>query len=303
MTGVITTGNHPKALWPGMRKFFGRSYGEHPMEWSQIFEEVESEKAYEEDQELTGFGYAPVKNQGSAISYDSESAGYTKRYTHIVYGLGYIVTREEKDDNLYAEVSKKRIKALAFALRQTEETIAANILNRGFNSSYTGGDAKELLATDHPSLSGSQSNELAVAADLSEASIEDLCIQIMNAQNSRGMKISIMPRKLIIPTALAFDAHRIIKSNLQSGTANNDVNALRSMQVFPDGIAINHYLTDTDAWFIQTNAPNGLTRMTRRKTEFGNDSDFDTENAKAKATMRFSVGWTDWRALYGSPGA
>lgn len=303
MTGVITTGNHPKALWPGMRKFFGRSYAEHPMEWSQIFEEVESEKAYEEDQELTGFSYAPVKAQGGSVSYQSESAGYTKRYTHVVYGSGYIVTREEKDDNLYTEVSKKRIKALAFALRQTEETIAANILNRAFNSSYTGGDAKELCATDHPSLSGSQSNELAVAADMSEGAIEDLGIQIMNAQNSIGMKIAVMSKRLIIPTALAFEAQRIVKSQLQSGTANNDVNAIRQMNLFPDGISVNHYLTDTDAWFVQTNVPNGLVRMTRRKTEFGNDSDFDTENAKAKATMRFAVGWTDWRGLFGSPGA
>lgn len=303
MTGVITTGTVPKALWPGMHAFWGRDYKEHPMEWKQIFDEEQSSKAYEEDQEVTGFGYAPVKSQGQAIEYDSESAGPTKRYTHVVYGMGFIVTREEMDDNLYVKVSKRRTKALAFSMRQTEETVAANILNRAFNSSYTGGDGKEFLATDHPTLNGTQSNELATAADLSEASIEDLAIQIMDTRNSRGLKISVMPRKLIIPTALAFDAERIVKSARQSGTANNDVNAIRNMGLFPEGIVINHYLTDPDAWFVQTNVPNGLLRFTRRATEFGKDSDFDTENVKAKATCRFSVGWSDWRALFGSPGA
>lgn len=303
MAGVITTGNHPKALWPGMRKFWGRTYSEHPMEWKQIFEEKSSEKAYEEDTEVTGFGLAPVKTEAAAISYDSESQGVTKRYTHVVYGLGYIVSKEEMEDNLYEEVSKKRIKALAFSVRQTEEIVGANVLNRAFNSSYIGGDSKEMIATDHPTLSGSQSNELTTAADLSEASIEDLCIQIMNAKNSRGLNISVMPRKLIVPPNEAFNAERILKSASQSGTANNDVNAIKSMGIFPDGSAVNHYLTDTDAFFILTNCPDGLMRFNRRATAFTNDSDFDTENAKAKATVRFSVGWTDWRGIFGTPGA
>ncbi len=303
MAGVITTGNHPKALWPGMRKFWGRQYSEHPMEWKQIFEDKTSDKAYEEDSEVTGFGLAPVKNEAAAISFDSESQGPTKRYTHVVYGLGYIVSQEEMEDNLYEEVSKKRIKALAFSIRQTEEIVAANVLNRAFNSSYTGADGKEMLATDHVTLSGSQSNELATAADLSEASIEDLCIQIMNAQNSRGLRISLMPKKLVVSPSEAFNAERILKSALQAGTANNDVNAIKSMGIFPGGAAVNHYLTDADAFFIQTNCPDGLMRFTRRATAFGNDSDFDTGNAKAKATVRFAVGWTDWRGMFGSAGA
>ena len=303
MAGVITTGTIPKALWPGMHAFWGRFYKEHTPEWRDVFEEEKSSKAYEEDQEVTGFGLAPTKGQGQAIQFDSETGGTATRYTHIVYGLGFIVTREEMDDNQYVAVSKRRTRALAFSMRQTEETVGANVLNRAFNSSYVGGDGKELLATDHPTANGTQSNELAVAADLSEASIEDLAIQIMDARNSRGLKISVMPRKLIIPTALAFDAERIIKSAKQSGTANNDVNAIKNMGIFPDGIAINHYLTDSDAWFVKTNVPNGLIRFTRRATEFGKDSDFDTENVKAKATMRFSQGWSDWRTLYGSPGA
>ena len=303
MAGVITTGTIPKALWPGMHAFWGRDYEQHPQEWKELFSEEKSEKAYEEDQEVTGFGYAPVKNQGEAISYDSETGGPSNRYTHVVYGLGFIVTKEEMDDNLYVKVSGRRTRALAFSMRQTEETVAANVFNRAFNSSYTGGDGKELLATDHPTVNGTQSNELTTAADLSEASIEDLGIQIMEAKNSRGLRISIMPKALIIPPSLAFDATRIVKSSQQSGTANNDVNAIRTMGLFPDGIVINHYLTDSDAWFIKTNVPNGLTRFTRRGTSFGKDGDFDTDNVKAKATMRFSVGWSDWRCLFGSPGA
>lgn len=303
MAGVITTGNHPKALWPGMRKFWGREYSELPMEWSQIFDQESSEKAYEEDTEVTGFGLAPVKAQAGAVSYDSESQGPTKRYTHIVYGLGYIVTREELDDNLYEIVSKRRIKALAFSLRQTEEIVAANILNRAFNTSYTGGDAKAMIVSDHPTVNGTQSNVLTTAADLSEASIEDLTIQMMNATNSRGLRIAVKPKKLIVSPSEAFNAERILKSQLQSGTANNDVNAIKNMGLFPEGAMVNHYLTDTDAWFVKTNVPNGLMRFNRRGTEFKQDNDFDTENAKAKATVRFAVGWTDWRGIFGTPGA
>ncbi len=303
MAGVITTGNHPKALWPGMRAFWGRQYSEHPVEWKQIFEDASSEKAYEEDAEVTGFGLATVKNQGAAVSYDSESQGPTKRYTHVTYGLGYIVTREELEDNLYEVVSKRRIKALAFSIRQTEEIIAANVLNRAFNSSYTGGDGKEMCATDHPTLNGSQSNELATPADLSEGAIEDLCIQVMQTKNSRGLSVALMPRKLIVHPSEAFNAERIVKSTLQSGTANNDLNAIKAMGVLPDGIVVNHYLTNADDWWIKTNCPNGLMRFSRRAVEFRQDNDFDTDNAKAKSSLRFSVGWTDWRSIFGSAGA
>jgi hypothetical protein len=307
MAGVITTGNHPKALWPGMRAFWGRQYSEHPVEWKKIFEEKGSEKNYEEDTEVTGFGLATVKDQAASVSYDSESQGPTKRYTHVTYGLGYIVTREELEDNLYEVVSKRRIQALAFSVRQTEEIVAANIFNRAFNTSYTGADAKNMVAVDHPTVSGTQSNRLggstAADADLSEAAIEDLCIQIMQAQNSRGHRIQLMPRLLLVSPSEAFNAERILKSSLQSGTGNNDINAIKSMGLFPEGAAVNHYLSDPDAWFIKTNAPNGTMRFNRRSTEFKQDNDFDTENAKAKSTLRFSVGWTDWRGWYGSQGA
>lgn len=303
MAGVITTGNHPKALWPGMHKFWGREYGKHSMEWEAIFDKSTSKKNYEEDTEVTGFGIAPVKPQGEAVSYDSESQGPTTRYTHVVYGLGYIVTREEKEDNLYVEVSKKRIGALAFSMATTKNVTGANILNRGFTSTFAGGDGKELFATDHPTLSGDQSNELSTATDLAEASIEDLCIQIAKAKNSRGLEIAIRPECLVVPPDLEFEAHRILKSTLQSGTANNDTNALRSMGMFPKGVKVNHYLTDADAWFVKTNCPAGLTMFQRRALEFTRDNDFDTENAKAKSTERYIFGWTDWRGAFASPGA
>lgn len=303
MAGVITTGNHPKALWPGIRAWWGRNYKEHEMEWKEIFETSDSDKAYEEDVELTGFGLANVKLQAEAIQFDAETQGTVKRYTHVVYGLGYIVTREELEDNKYEIVSKRRSKALAFSLRQTEEIVGANILNRAFNTSYTGADGKAMIVSDHTSLAGSQSNVLTTAADLSEASIEDMTIQVMQATNSRGLKIAIMPRKLIVCPNDAFNAERIVKTTKTLGTNNNDINAVRSMGVLPDGYAVNHYLTDTDAWFIKTDCPNGLMRFNRRAAEFKQDNDFDTENAKAKTSIRFAVGWTDWRGIYGSPGA
>lgn len=303
MAGIITSGNHPKALWPGVKRWWGRSYNEHPMEWKDLFDTESSDKQYEEDVELTGFGLAPVKSEGASVSYDSETQGAVKRYTHVVYGLGWICTREEFDDNLYAEVSKKRTKALAFSMAQTEEIVCANVYNRAFNSAFVGGDGKEMCATDHPSMSGSQSNELAVAADLSEAALEDMLIQIAQVKNTRGLNIAVIGQKLIIPPALQFEAARILKSTLQNDTSNNAVNAIKAMGLLPKGMAVNHYLTDSDAWFVRTNAPAGLTRYNRRAVEFTNDSDFDTENRKAKATMRFSVGWTDWRQIFGCPGA
>jgi hypothetical protein len=286
-----------------MHAFFGRTYKEKPLQWTEIFDQEKSSKNYEEDTLVTGFGLAPVKEQGASVSYDTETQGYTKRYTHVVYGLGYIVTREENEDNLYEVVSKKRIKGLAFSHRQSEEVVHANILNRAFNSSYTGGDAKELCATDHPTLSGNQQNELTTAADFSEASLEDLLILIRQAKNDRGLRIALMPRKLIVPNNLMFEAQRVLKSELQSGSANNDINAVRSMGLLPEGYVVNDYLTDTDAWFVKTDCPNGLMHFTRRAMEFGQDNDFDTENMKAKATSRYSTGWTDFRGLYGSPGA
>jgi hypothetical protein len=299
---VITTGSHPKALWPGVYAWFGAKYNEHPQQYTRLFDVKSSSKNYEEMVEQTGFGLAPVKAEGSSTAYDSHAQGITSRGTNVAYSLGYIVTREEKADNLYSEVSMQRAASLAFSMAQTRENVGANVYNRAFNSSYTGGDGKELCATDHGSLAGNQSNELATAADLSEAALEDLTIQIMDAKNSKGLKISLQPKSLIVPTALVYDAQRILESTLRSNTADNDINALRSMSIIPE-VIVNNYLTDSDAWFIRTNAPSSLCWFDREPVQFSKDEDFDTDNAKAKAYMRFIPFWGDWRGLYGTEGA
>lgn len=294
---VITTGNNPKLLWPGLNAVWGRDYREHPREYTDLFDTFTSDKNYEEDVEATGFGLAPIATEGSATTFDTESQQTVTRYTHVEYKLGFIVTRAERDDNLYEKKGVSRTQALAFSFRQTEENVAANVYNRAQTAGYTYGDGQVLSSTAHPTLAGDQSNRLTTAADLSEASLEDLCIQIMNAQNSRGLRIGLMPKKLIIPPALAFEAARILKSVNQSGTANNDVNALKVMGSIPE-MAINHYLTDTDAFFIRTNAPQGMKFFRRVATEFGQDGDPDTDNIKYKGYMRFSVGASDFRGLY-----
>jgi phage major head subunit gpT-like protein len=278
-------------------------YNEHPLECVELFDGESSDKSYEEDVLVPGFGLAPVKAQGAAVVYDTHQQGFVSRYTHVSYGLGYILTREEIEDNLYIKLAKQRTRALAFAMRQTKENVGANIYNRAFTAAFAGGDGKELLATDHPTLAGNQSNELAVAADMSEASLEDLLVQIMNATDDRGLKISLMPRKLIVPPALVFESERILKSTLQNDTANNAVNAIKSTGMLKEGVVVNHYLTDADAFFIRTNVPTGLTMYNRTAIAFSEDNDFDTENLKYKAFERYSFGWTDFRALFGSPGA
>lgn len=300
MSGVINTGSIAKLLWPGLNAVWGKEYVEHPVEYRDLFDTESSDKAYEEEVLVPGFGLAPVKAEGAAVQFDSTAQGYTSRYTHVAYGLGFIVTREAIDDNQYEKRALGSTKDLAFSFRQTKENVAANVYNRAANSSYTGGDGKELLATDHPIQGGTFSNELAVAADLSEASLEDICIQIMNAVNDRGLKISLMPRSLIVPTALVFDATRILKSQLQNDTANNAVNALKSMGMLPEGVKANHYLIDANNWFVRTNAPRGMKLFERTSAEFAQDNDFDTSNLKYKGYERYSMGWTDPRGLYGS---
>jgi hypothetical protein len=299
---VITTGAHPKALWPGVEGWFGAKYNEHEKEYPQLFDIKSSKKNFEELVENKGFGLAPVKPEGSSTMYEGQLQGFVSRFLHVAYSLGYIVTREEKDDNLYEEVSMQRVESLAFSVRQTEENVGANVYNRATNGSFLGGDGKVLLASDHPSDAGDQSNILAVSADFSEAALEDLTIQIMNAKNPKGLKISLRPKALIGPTNLVYDFERVLKSTLRVDSANNDVNALRSVGVIPKAV-VNHYFTDTDAWFVRTDAPKGLCWFDREPVEFSKDEDFDTDNAKAKAYRRFSVGWSDFRGLYGSTGA
>lgn len=305
--GIITTSNFAKDLVPGVKTWFGQKYKEYPIEYLDIFEKTNSTRAFEEEMGVTGFGLAVVKTEGGGVAYDDQEQGYVSRYTHVTYGLGFIITREMYEDGIAVTVALRRANALAFSIRQTKEIIGANVLNRAFNANYTMGsnsDGKELCATDHPNKSGGTwSNELATPADLSEAALEQACIDIAAFTTDRGLKIAIMPQKLIIPTSLEFDAMRILESVGQSGTANNDINALKASKKFPKGISVNHYLTDADAWFIQTNCPDGLKYMERRADAFGTENDFDTENAKFKATFRGSFGWSDPRGIFGSPGA
>lgn len=299
---AVTTGTHPKLLWPGLQAIWGNEYKDNPAGYSQVFSEGTSDKAYEEDQEISGFGLSPVKPEGGSVSYDDPVNGYLKRYTNVTYGLGFIVTEEAVEDNQYKAQAEKRVRALRRSMRHTKETVHANILNRATDSNYVGGDGKELLATDHPTANGTQSNELATAADLSEASLEDIFIQIMNATDTRGLRIALKPRKLLVPANLVFEATRIVKSNLQNDTANNAINAIRSMGILPEGVMSWTFLTDVDQWFVLTDVNDGLKTLQRRSLALEKDSDFETGNFKHKATERYACGFTDWRAVYGSPG-
>lgn len=300
---VILRSNHPQALWPGVQAFFGQVYDRHEEEWKQLFELKTSDKNEEIMVQNTGFGLAPVKQEGSSIAYDTDQQGYTARFTSIVYGLGYIVSEEEMEDNQYESVSMDRAQSLKISMVETKENVCANVYNRAFSSSYVGGDGVSLLNTAHPTLSGNQSNKLATDADFSQASLEDMIVQIMGATNDRGIKIKIMPQTLLVPRQLVFEAERVLNSQLQSDTANHAVNAVRSLNVIPNGVKVNHYFTDPDAWFIRTNVVKGLTHFQRRKMNFTKDGDFGTGNALAKATERYSVGFGDWRSLFGTAGS
>ncbi|MDE2097566.1 MAG: hypothetical protein KGL39_09995 [Patescibacteria group bacterium] len=303
MAGIITTGSHPKALWPGVKAWWGRSYNDHQEEWPALFDRATSDKNYEEDVQLTGYGLAPRKTEGQGVAYDSEVQGFTTRYTHIAYALGYIVTQEDIDDNLYLEVSKPRAAGLARSFRQTKENVAANIYNRAFNGTYLGGDGVALCSTAHPNTSGGTfANRPAVDADLSEASLEDMIILLMGATDDRGLLINLMPKSLHIARQEWFNANRILKSVYTPGSANNDINVLKATNALPGGIVMNHYLTSPHAWFVRTDCPNGMKYYERKSIMFDQDNDFDTMNAKAKGYERYSFGWTDPRAVYGSNG-
>lgn len=299
---VIATGNHPKLLWPGVYATWGDVYNNHDTQYTELFDIKTSTQNYEETVHVTGFGLAPVKPEGSATSYDSHLQGFTTRFTNVAYALGFIVTREERDDNLYEKVAMGRARSLAFSMSQTRENVGANIYNRVINNSFQGGDNVSLGSTAHPTVSGNQSNILATAADLSEASLEDLTIQMKDALDAKGLKRSIRPTVLIVPTALTFESQRILKSNLRVGTADNDTNALKLVGEIPK-IVVNNYLTDSDAWFLRSDVDDGLCWFDRVASEFANDGDFDTDNLKHKGYMRFVPGWSDWRGLYSSSGA
>lgn len=304
MAGVINTGSHPKLLWPGIHAIWGQIYNEHATEYTDLYNIEDSDKAYEQDVEVTGFGLAQVKSQGAGATYDTEIQGIVTTYQHIAYSLGYIVTFEELRDNQYEEVSMRRAKANAFSINQTVENVGAFLYNNAFSTTYfTTGDGAALVSTSHVNATGgTYSNALTPAADLSEAAIEDLTIQIMGVQNDRGLLINIMPESLHVPRQEWYNANRILKSVLQSNTANNNINVLKATNAFPKGIKMNHYFTAPHAWFIRTNCPQGMTMFWRDRPMFDQDNDFDTKNAKAYTYMRFSVGCTDPRGIFGSNG-
>ena len=301
---IITSSSFAKALWPGVNAWYGKAYDEFPVEYTKLFEKNTSRRAFEEDVGTSGFGLAIVKPEGDSITFDSERQGFITRYSHVVYGLGFIVTREAVDDDLYDVVAQRKSQALAFSMRQTKEIVGANVYNLGFAGGPVYGDGVSMINPAHPNMAGGTwSNQIAVASDISEASLEQAAIDIQGWTNDRGLKIAIKPRQIIIPYQLEFEVHRILKTVGRVGTDLNDTNALKDMGMFPGGVTVSHYLTDPDAWFIRTNVPHGLKYWERRKDEFTMDNDFDTENAKYKATGRYSFGITDPRAIYGSPGA
>ena len=301
--GIITTAAHPKALWPGVKVWWGKVYNEHPEEWPQLVDTMPSEQAYEEMVADVGFELAPVKAQGAPIYYSADQQGPVTKAVHITYALGYIVTLEERINNLYEKVSMTRASSNAFSMRQTKENVVAGIYNRAFNSTYTGADGVSMCNSAHPRVTGGTwSNVPSVISDLSEDSLEDACIDIMGFANDRGMPISIMPRKLLVSRYNFFNATRLLKSIQQPGTANNDVNAIRVTGAIPDGCAVNHYFTSNNAWFLRTNVSSsagGLTLFQRLAIDFDQDNDFDTKNAKAASIEMYSVVWGDPRTIFG----
>ena len=298
---VQTRSDLPSLLWPGLHALFGTEYAKLPKEYTRIFDIRTSDKAYEKVAELTGLGLASVKAEGASIVYDKPGQGPETTFTHVTYGLGFIMTREAEEDNQYRDIAENNTKALTWSMWTTKEIVHANVLNRSANGAYLGGDGVSLASASHPTANGTQSN-LLTAADLSESSLEDAMTVIMQAKNSRGLPVAIRPVRIVVGPGQIFNATRILSTDGRVGTADNDVNAIKALGMVPE-IVINHYFDDDDAWGIQTNVPNGLISFQRRALDLEKDSDFDTENRKQKATERYSAGWGDWRSWFWNPGA
>ena len=293
-----------KELEPGLNALFGLEYNRYENEHAEIFTSEASDRAFEEEVMLSGFGSAPVKEEGSAVTFDQATESFTARYTHETIAMAFAITEEAIEDNLYDRLAARYTRALARSMANTKQVKAANVLNNAFNSSFAGGDGKELCATDHPLASGGTfANELSTAADLSETSLEQSLIDIAAFVDERGLKIAMQGVKLIIPKELQFTAERILRSPQRVGTADNDINAMASMGMIPQGYRINHYLTDTDAFFIMTDAPNGMKMFVRSPIKTAIEGDFDTGNVRFKARERYSFGFSDPRGIFGSPGA
>ena len=292
-----------KELLPGLNALYGLEYEKYENEHSEIYETETSDRSFEEEVKLSGFGAAPVKAEGSAISYDNAQEHYTARYNHETVAMGFSITEEAMEDNLYDSLSARYTKALARAMAYTKQTKAAALLNTGF-SSFNSGDGVTLFATTHPTVGGgTNANKLATNADLNETSLEQAVIDIAAFTDERGLLIAARPRKLIVPPALMFVATRLLQTELRTGTADNDTNALRSNGSIPEGYRVNHYLTDTDAFFITTDIPNGMKHFVRTPMATAMDGDFDTGNVRYKARERYSFGVSDPLGMFGSPGA
>jgi len=304
---AISRAQLAKELEPGLNSLFGLSYDEYNREYEEIFSIEDSNRAFEEEVLITGFGSAPTKSEGQGVSFDNASESYSARYTHDTVALAFALTEEAIEDNLYDSLGKRYTKALAKSMANTKEVKGADVLNNAFSSSFTGGDGKSLIATDHPlSGGGSAANRATSMADLNETSLEDALIDISGFTDDRGLTISVQASKMIVPSELVFVAERILNSNLRSGTSDNDLNAVRSTGVLPGGYSVNHYLTDPDAFFILTSVTDqgdGLKMFQRSGMETSMEPDFATGNIRYKARERYSFGFSDWRGIYGSQGA
>lgn len=301
--GIITRGVTPKLMRPGLNMIFGDAYAQLPDQWSNLFEHSTSRLNYEEDQLLVTMGLAQVKAEGSSITFDDVKQGYTSRYQHTVYGLGFIITEEQVEDNLYLKVAEIKTKGLAYSMAVTKNYNGANIFNFAYDATRPGGDGVSLVNTSHPTQSGLQSNTLPVSSDLSENSLEDIIIQIQNTRDDRNKNMALREQALLIPIQLQFEAERILKNPQRPDTADRDINAMYSRGSFPRGIYINNFLSSSTSWFVCTNCPNSTRYFERAPMLFSDDNDFDTDNMKFKVKERYSFGWSDWRGVFGSGNA
>ena len=292
-----------KELLPGLNALFGLEYKTYGEEHKEIYETETSERSFEEETKLSGFSAAPVKAEGSAIAYDNAQEAWTARYNHETIALGFSITEEAVEDNLYDSLSKRYTKALARAMAYTKQVKAASVLNNGFSSSYVGGDGQALFSANHPLVSGGTNSNRLTASDLNETSLEAAVIQIAGWTDERGLLIAAKPGKLIVPPALMFTAKRLLDTELRVATADNDINALKAMGSIPGGYTVNHFLTDTNAWFLTTDVPNGMKHFVRTPLQNSMDGDFDTGNVRYKSRERYSFGWSDPLGMFGSPGA
>jgi len=292
-----------KELLPGLNALFGLEYKTYGEEHKEIYETETSERSFEEETKLSGFSAAPVKNEGQAIQYDNAQEAWTARYNHETIALGFSITEEAVEDNLYDSLSKRYTKALARAMAYTKQVKAASVLNNGFSSSYVGGDGQPLFSASHPLVTGGTNSNRLTASDLNETSLEAAVIQIAGWTDERGLLIAAKPNKLIVPPSLMFTAKRLLDTELRVATADNDINALKAMGSIPGGYTVNHFLTDTNAWFLTTDVPNGMKHFVRTPLQNSMDGDFDTGNVRYKSRERYSFGWSDPLGMFGSPGS